>query len=130
MESSGLAAVIAGGLKQSSDMHPLSFVMLACTVMTFLTEFTSNTATLFLFIPIMFALQPYIDCHPLQLYLPVTLSASCAFMLPVATPPNTIVFASDQLKMKDMVHAGLWLNLLAVLVISLLGYFLTDMVFN
>jgi sodium-dependent dicarboxylate transporter 2/3/5 len=129
MESSGLAAVIAGGLKQSSDMHPLLFVMLACTVMTFLTELTSNTATLFLFIPIMFALQPYIDCHPLQLYLPVTITASCAFMLPVATPPNTIVFASDQLKMKDMVHAGLWLNLLAVLVISLLGYWLTGLVF-
>ncbi len=130
MESSGLAAAIAGGLKSGSNMHPVLLVMLACCVMTFLTELTSNTATLFLFIPIMFALQPYIDCHPLQLYLPVTLTASCAFMLPVATPPNTIVFASDQLKMKDMIRAGVWLNLLAVLVISLLGYVLTGVVFN
>jgi sodium-dependent dicarboxylate transporter 2/3/5 len=63
------------------------------------------------------------NVNPLQLVIPATLAASCAFMLPVATPPNAIVFGSGYLQMKDMVKAGFWLNVISILLITLMVYF-------
>lgn len=129
VETSGLAALISKNLFEISSLHPLLVVLIGCLVMTFVTEISSNTASIFLFIPILFAMQPYVDCHPLQFYIPITFSASCAFMLPVATPPNTIVFGSELLQIKKMAKTGLVMNLLAILVISFLSYFLVGLVF-
>ena len=66
------------------------------------------------------------ETHPLILMIPATLSASCAFMLPIATPPNAIIFGSGQVEMRQMIRAGIWLNLLGVLLISLFFYFLSS----
>jgi sodium-dependent dicarboxylate transporter 2/3/5 len=97
--------------------------------MTFLTELTSNTASTILVMPLIFSLASNVDVHPLLLFVPVTLSASCAFMLPVATPPNTIVFGSERLTVREMSRVGIWLNLIGVVVISFLAYFLISFMF-
>lgn len=88
----------------------------------FLTELTSNTATAATLVPILAAVAPGLGIDPMRLVLPATLAASCAFMLPVATPPNAIVFASGRLELPQMARAGLWLNLLSVPPIVALAY--------
>lgn len=95
---------------------------LVTTAMIFLTELTSNTATAATLVPILAALAPGLGMPALRLAIPATLAASCAFMLPVATPPNAIVFGSGWVTMRDMARAGLWLNLLAILPIAAMAY--------
>jgi solute carrier family 13 (sodium-dependent dicarboxylate transporter), member 2/3/5 len=85
----------------------------------FLTEITSNTATASLTLPVMGALAVSMQIHPLALMIAVAIAASFAFMLPVATPPNAIVFGSRYVTMPQMVRAGLWLNLIGILIITL-----------
>ena len=92
-------------------------------MVVFLTEVTSNTATAEMLLPLIASISQAININPLLLMLPVTLSASMAFMMPVATPPNAIVFASGHLKIRDMVKTGIIINLLAILLISLITYF-------
>ncbi|MBT4339595.1 MAG: SLC13/DASS family transporter, partial [Bacteroidetes bacterium] len=87
-------------------------------IMTFLTEFTSNTATTEMLLPVVAGLAITIKVHPLLLMLPITLAASMAFMFPVATPPNAIVFGSGRLRMMDMLKTGIWLNLIAIVLIT------------
>ncbi|MDH3686542.1 MAG: anion permease, partial [Myxococcales bacterium] len=88
----------------------------------FLTELTSNTATAATLVPLLAALAPGIGLDPLLLAVPAALAASCAFMLPVATPPNAIVFGSGRLTIADMSRAGLWLNLIGIVLITALAY--------
>lgn len=128
MTETGLTDILSGHLESVTDNDPMLVTVAACLLMTFITELASNTATIFLFLPVLFTMGPQMDCHPLQFYVPVTLSASCAFMLPVATPPNTIVFGSDQIRTLDMARTGLWLNLIAIGVLSLIGYWWIGMV--
>jgi len=97
-------------------------VLLVTTATIFLTELTSNTATAATLVPILAALAPGLGLPVLRLVIPATLAASCAFMLPVATPPNAIVFASGHVTLRQMARAGFWLNLLAILPIAALAY--------
>jgi solute carrier family 13 (sodium-dependent dicarboxylate transporter), member 2/3/5 len=97
-------------------------VALVTTAMIFLTELTSNTATAATLVPILAALAPGLGIPVLRLVVAATLAASCAFMLPVATPPNAIVFASGRVTLRQMARAGLWLNLLAILPIAAIAY--------
>ncbi|MCR6110989.1 SLC13/DASS family transporter [Bacillus sp. A301a_S52] len=91
-------------------------IVLAVTLLVmFLTEITSNTASATMLMPIMASLAYAIDVHPFAMMVPAALAASCAFMLPVATPPNAVVFGTDYLKMLDMVKAGFWMNVLAII---------------
>jgi sodium-dependent dicarboxylate transporter 2/3/5 len=98
----------------------LLLVAAVVAVVVFLTEITSNTATAAAFLPLMGALAVTAGLPPLELMAPVAVAASAAFMLPVATPPNAIVYGSGQLAIGDMIRAGLWLNILSVITISLL----------
>ena len=93
------------------------FVLLALliTLIVFLTELTSNIATTMTFIPIIYAVSIKLGLNPLILMVPLTISASCAFMLPVATPPNSIVFASNLVSIESMVKAGFFLTYLRLL---------------
>ena len=93
--------------------------LLICLVVTFLTEVTSNTATTTLLMPILAAAAIASDIDPLLLMIPAALSASCAFMLPVATAPNAVVYGSGMLPVAVMARTGVRLNLLAVMVITL-----------
>jgi sodium-dependent dicarboxylate transporter 2/3/5 len=94
-------------------------VLLLISTVVFLTELTSNTATTATFIPVFLAVAIGLQLPPLMLILPATLAASCAFMLPVATPPNAIVFGSGYLTISQMTRAGFWLNLAAIALITL-----------
>lgn len=106
-------------------LDPWVIVLIVCLFVTFLTELTSNTATAAAMIPIMAATAQALGMNPLLLMIPATISASCAFMLPVATPPNAIVFGSGQIRMGQMVRAGLILNLLiAVIMTTFIHYIL------
>jgi len=90
----------------------------------FMTELTSNTATTATMLPVFLALALGLNLPTMLLVLPATLAASCAFMLPVATPPNAVVFGSGYLHMRQMSRAGLWLNLVAIGIISLATWLL------
>lgn len=105
-------------LSVMKDYSPLLMVLLICTLITFISEFASNTAALQLVFPVLAAFIVTVDVHPLQILIPATLAASCGFMLPVATPPNTIVFASEKIKAKDMMRSGFLVDLAGILVIS------------
>ncbi len=104
--------------------------LLLCLSVTFLTEVTSNTATTTLLMPVLAAAAKAASIEPALLMVPATLSASCAFMLPVATAPNAIVFGTGKVSTKEMARAGLFLNLFFALVLALLSLVLVPLVFG
>ncbi|PWV80486.1 sodium:sulfate symporter-like transmembrane protein [Halomonas sp. A11-A] len=93
-------------------------------VIIFLTEVTSNTATAAAFLPLLGALSLSLDISPLLVTVPAAIAASCAFMMPVATPPNAIVFATGHMKIQSMIRAGFALNLISTVLVTLMAYFL------
>ncbi len=117
---SGLTNYLAHQLS-ALEGSSLFIIILSVTAMViFLTEITSNTATASLTLPVMGALAVTMQIHPFALMIPVAIAASFAFMLPVATPPNAIVFGSRYVNMPQMVRAGLWLNLIGMIIITLI----------
>jgi len=122
--SSGLSNIVGEALAGASNLHPLAMMLVLCTVVTFLTETTSNTATTTILMPIAAATAVAAAIDLRLLMIPVALSASCAFMLPVATPPNVIVFSTGEVPISHMVREGFALNLLGILVISVGLYLL------
>lgn len=121
---SGLTEVIGSALQGVTVWHPWVLALSLCLVVTFLTEITSNTATTALLIPILAATAVVAGLDPKLLMVPAVLSASCAFMLPVATASNAVVFGSGKIKVSQMVREGFALNLIGALVISTLVYWL------
>jgi sodium-dependent dicarboxylate transporter 2/3/5 len=101
-------------------------ILLVCLGITFLTELTSNTATATMILPVIGAAAVAAEFHPLMLMLPATLSASFAFMLPVATPPNAIVFGSGWVTIPAMTRAGLALNFLGAILVTTLALLLVQ----
>lgn len=114
----GLAALIGAEFSTLAGISPYLMVLVICTSITFLTELTSNTATTEMILPILASVAVAMQINPLILMIPATVSASCAFMMPVATPPNAIVFGSGRIRISEMAKVGLWINLIGVLVIS------------
>jgi sodium-dependent dicarboxylate transporter 2/3/5 len=129
-KESGLSVWVAHQLTGLSGVAPALLVASTSTLLTFLTELTSNTATTEMILPLLGSLAVSIEVNPLLLMIPATVSASCAFMLPVATPPNAIVFGSGEVRMADMVRAGLFLNLIGIITITALVYLLGLSVFD
>lgn len=119
IKDSGLSEIIAGSLSGLGTLPLPVLVLTICFFMTFLTELTSNTASTILVMPILASVALSNDLDPVVVMLPAALSASCAFMLPVATAPNAVVFASGHLTVLRMMREGVVLNLIGVLVISL-----------
>lgn len=117
-QQSGLAQIIGQRMEVLGNLPTVVMIALVCLTLTFLTELTSNTATTEMILPILAAIAVVTQTHPLLLMIPATLSASCAFMMPVATPPNAIVFGSDRISAGEMARIGLVLNLIGVLVIT------------
>lgn len=129
--TSGLGAYIAAQLQSLlGDASPLVIVMSTVGFITALTEVSSNTATISLSLPIMASLSQAIEVHPLLLLIPTTLAASCAFMLPVSTPPNAIIYGSGRVPIMKMVIAGIWLDLLSVLLLTVFVYTLGHLTFD
>lgn len=128
--STGLSTYIGEQLAGMESLSHLFIIFVTAATISFLTELTSNTATTQMILPILASVAVAIGMNPLMLMLTATLSASMAFMLPVATPPNTIIFASSRLKVTEMVKAGFVLNILGVIIVSLLVYFVGELIFN
>ena len=120
----GLSEMIGTRFAGLEGVPPYAMIALVCGGLTFLTELTSNTATTEMILPILASVAVAMKVNPLLLMIPATLSASCAFMMPVATPANAIIFGSGRVKIAEMARVGLAINLIGVLVISLVFYFL------
>lgn len=130
VQSTGLAKWIGEGISSVSNFPTILMILSVCLVMTFMTEITSNTAVSTIFMPILAATAVAATIHPLLLMVPAAISASCAFMLPVATPPNAIVFSTGYITIPKMVKTGLWLNFLGAFFITLIIYLLAIPVFG
>ncbi len=119
-ESTGLAKAIGESVASLQGLNPLLIVLAVAGLIIFLTELTSNTATTATFLPVVAAVAVGMGIDPRLLAIPVAVGASAAFMLPVATPPNAIVFASGEIKIHEMARAGLALNLFCIAVVVLI----------
>jgi sodium-dependent dicarboxylate transporter 2/3/5 len=115
---SGLAAWLGGCMGGLAGLPVVLIILSVSLIMTFLTELTSNTATAQMALPILASVAVALHVHPLLLLVPATLSASCAFMLPVATPPNAIIFGTGRLRVAQMARAGIVLNLVGAVLIT------------
>ena len=122
-QTSGLATWIAESMVQLNGFSTLIILMVVITAVNFLTEITSNLATTAMLLPILAPTALILQIHPYLLMVGATLAASCAFMLPVATPPNAVVFGSNYLKIPDMVRVGIVMNLISIAIILAMVYF-------
>ena len=123
IEANGVSEFIGNSSRGLAGLHPL-LLLLAITAMTvFLSELTSNTAQVATMVPVLAAMAPVLGMNPYVLILACTLGASSAYMMPVGTPPNAIVFGTGLVRMPQMMKAGVWLNLAGILVIVALSWF-------
>lgn len=122
--NSGLSETIGTAMAAMATVPVLVMIVVICICVTFLTEVTSNTATATLLMPILAAAAISAGIEPMLIMVPATISCSFAFMLPVATPPNAIVFASEELTINRMAREGFVLNLTGVIVISTICYWM------
>jgi sodium-dependent dicarboxylate transporter 2/3/5 len=129
-QTTGLAVLVGDQFAGLASVPPIVLVACVCLGLTFLTELTSNTATTEMILPILASVAVAAGLHPLMLMVPATLSASCAFMMPVATPPNAIVFGSNRIRIPEMARIGIVLNLIGVVVITGLFMLLGPLVFD
>lgn len=117
-QSTGLTTWLGGELAVLAGLPDVLIIAAVATLFVFVTEITSNTATATLGLPVMAALGPSIGVHPLALMAAAAMGSSMAFMLPVATPPNAIVFGTGYIEPAEMRRAGFWLNLVGIIVIT------------
>lgn len=120
----GLAEWLGGSLHAIGTLPLAAVVIIAAAMIIFLTELTSNIATTATFLPVVGAIAIESGFDPIVLTVPITFAASCAFMLPVATPPNAIVFGSGMLTIPKMVRAGMMLNIVGIFLVSLVALYL------
>lgn len=121
-KTSGLAEWIGSQMSLLEGASLLILLLALVAAVNFLTEITSNLATTAVILPILAPMAMVIDVHPFVLMVGATVAASCAFMLPVATPPNAVVFGSGYLRIPDMVRAGIWMNLVSILLLIAFVY--------
>lgn len=127
---SGLSQWIGEQMSFLSGMPVVLIILMISILVMLLTELTSNTATTEMILPILAGLSVAIDINPLYLMLPATLSASMAFMMPVATPPNAIIFGTNRIKISEMASTGVVINLVSAFIITAFTYFLVGAVFG
>jgi sodium-dependent dicarboxylate transporter 2/3/5 len=130
IDATGLARWLGGLLGEAGALSPVFLLLLATALVVFLTELASNTATAAVFVPVAATLAGAAGLDPLPLAAAVALAASCAFMMPVATPPNAIVFSGGQLAVVDMCRSGFLLNVAAILLIAVVSWSLVPLVFS
>jgi len=129
ISSTGLGMWIGQSLMVLSTVPTIVLILAVATLIIFLTEITSNVTTTTTFLPVFGAFGVVIGILPVSLTVPVCLAASCAFMLPVATPPNAIVYGSNKFTIATMMRAGVALNIIGIIVVTLFAYFLAPAIF-
>ena len=127
---SGLSVWFGEQLAGLANVEPIVLTLANASLISLLTELTSNVATTEMILPILAGLAVTIKINPLLLMIPATLASSLAFMLPVATPPNAIIFGTNRLQIKDMVKTGILLNLVGIIIVTLIMYFWGTLVFG
>ncbi|MFT7120628.1 MAG: sodium-dependent dicarboxylate transporter 2/3/5 [Neolewinella sp.] len=120
----GVAKYVGENLSVPEGIGLLVIILVIVAAVNFLTEVTSNVATTSMLLPVLAAAALPLGIHPYALMVPATLAATCAFMLPVATPPNAVVFGSGYLTIPDMVRAGFRMNLISIVIITAACYWL------
>ena len=128
MEVTDIVGLVGNWISSGNIEHPLLIILLICFLAVFLTEVMSNVALVSVFVPVSFVVAQNLGLSELELAIPLTIGSSCAFMFPISTPPNAIVYSSGYIKMGEMARSGLPLSLICVLIISLYcwlvqGYF-------
>lgn len=129
-KSSGLAVWVGSQMTLLDGAAIILLVVVLVAAVNFLTEVTSNIATTSMMLPILAPMALAINVHPFILMVSATVAASCAFMLPVATPPNAVVFGSGYLRIPDMVRTGIWMNLISIVLLSIFVYLLLPLVWS
>ncbi len=129
-QSSGLANWIAEKMVQLDGFSIIIILAVVVASVNFLTEITSNLATTAMLLPVLAPAAVVLDVHPYMLMVGATLAASCAFMLPVATPPNAVVFGAKILKITDMVRVGILMNIISIILITIVVYFLLPLLWG
>lgn len=124
LSKTGVGNLMGAGVAGLSGVPPLVVVFIVVAMIIFLTELTSNTATTAALVPILASVAPGFGMQPYLLIIPAAIAASCAFMMPVATPPNAIVFGSGFVTIPQMSRAGIWLNLIGIVLVTAIGYWL------
>jgi solute carrier family 13 (sodium-dependent dicarboxylate transporter), member 2/3/5 len=128
--ATGLSDWLGAALTGLNGLPVLLVLLVVVTIVIFLTELTSNTASATMLMPVMFALSAALLVNPLLLMVPAAIAASCAFMLPVATPPNAIVFGSGYITIPQMARTGIWLNLAGIILVTAIGYLLVPLIWS
>jgi sodium-dependent dicarboxylate transporter 2/3/5 len=130
MEKAGIMHEIGQWIHAYSSVHLFVFILLITLVAVFISEFMSNVALVMVFVPVVGTMAKAMQINPLLFTIPLTLGASCAFMLPMGTPPNALVFSTGKIKVAQMAKSGLLLNLISAVMISIFSYFFIELVFN
>ncbi|GGZ92599.1 SLC13 family permease [Algibacter mikhailovii] len=123
-ETSGLALWIGNQMTTLTGLSTLILIFIIIAAVNFLTEITSNLATTAMLLPVLAPMALTIDIHPFILMVGAAVAASCAFMLPVATPPNAVVFGAGYLRIPDMVSKGIIMNIISIIILTLFVYFI------
>jgi len=129
-EVSGLAIWLGQLMTTFGGLPLILLLFVLVTAVNFLTEITSNLATTAMLLPVLAPLAFEVGVHPFGLMVAAAVAASCAYMLPVATPPNAVVFGSGYLRIPDMVSKGIVLNLFSILLITIMVYFLLPVLWD
>ena len=129
-ESTGLASWFGNQMTLLQGLSLIVLILVIITSVNFITEVTSNLATTAMLLPILAPIAISLGINPYILMVATTVAASCAFMLPVATPPNAVVFGSGYLKIYDMVKSGIWLNIISILFLTIMVYYLLPFIWD
>jgi sodium-dependent dicarboxylate transporter 2/3/5 len=130
LEKSGIIQMIGTALTENASITVFSMIAVVAIIAIFLSEVMSNVAQVIVFAPIVTVLAESMQINPFLLGIPMTLAASCASMLPMGTPPNAIVFSSGHIKIADMIKAGFVMNLIAILLIVLVSFYIVPLVMH
>lgn len=129
-ETTGLAEWLGSQMSLLQGLALIVLVVVIVASVNFITEVTSNLATTAMLLPILAPIAIGLDINPYILMVATTVAASCAFMLPVATPPNAVVFGSGYLKISDMAKSGIWMNIVSIVFLSLMVYYLLPFIWD
>ena len=129
-ESSGLAVWLGNQMTTFAGLSTFLLILMLITAVNFLTEITSNLATTAMLLPVLAPMAVTVDIHPFVLMVGAAVAASCAFMLPVATPPNAVVFGSGYLRIPDMVSKGFVMNIISIIILTLFVYFVLPILWD
>ena len=126
----GLASWLGAQMSVFQGLSLLILVFVIITLVNFFTEFTSNLATTAMLLPILAPIAISLNINPYMLMVACTIAASCAFMMPVATPPNAVVFGSGYLRIPDMIKSGIWMNIISILFLTLMVYYFLPIIWD